>query len=90
MTFQIDLPTGPLIFASDLVPGMPWVHLPLTMGYDRFAELEVNEKRELYESLKDQNAKLFFFHDPKVACGELKQNDKGRYFAEPVELDALT
>ena len=29
---------GPILFAGDLVPGAAWVHLPITMGYDRSAE----------------------------------------------------
>ncbi|MFQ5729177.1 MAG: MBL fold metallo-hydrolase [Waddliaceae bacterium] len=89
MIFQIALDSGPLIFASDLVPGMSWVHLPLTMGYDRFPELKVNEKRDLYEAIIDKSPKLFFYHDPKIACGELKRDEKGKYFAEPIRLDSL-
>ena len=89
MIFQIALDSGPLIFASDLVPGMSWVHLPLTMGYDRFPELKVNEKRELYEAIIEKKPKLFFYHDPKIACGELKRDEKGKYFAEPIRLDSL-
>src|SRR5512136_2528858 len=27
-----------LVFPSDLIPGTAWVHLPITMGYDRFPE----------------------------------------------------
>jgi len=35
------------VFAADLIPGRPWVHLPITMGYDRFPELLVDEKNTL-------------------------------------------
>jgi glyoxylase-like metal-dependent hydrolase (beta-lactamase superfamily II) len=27
-------PDGPVVFAADLIPGRPWVHVPITMGYD--------------------------------------------------------
>src|SRR5690606_3614632 len=30
---------GGIVFCSDLIPGRPWVHLPVTMGYDRYPEL---------------------------------------------------
>ncbi|SEJ72289.1 Metallo-beta-lactamase superfamily protein [Azotobacter beijerinckii] len=33
---EVAMPGGPVLFAGDLVPGAPWVHLPITMGYDRF------------------------------------------------------
>ena len=38
-----------LIYCADLVPGTPWVHLPVTMGYDRFPERLVDAKREIFD-----------------------------------------
>ncbi|HET7655957.1 MAG TPA: MBL fold metallo-hydrolase, partial [Luteimonas sp.] len=32
-------PHGGVVFCADLIPGRPWVHVPITMGYDRNAEL---------------------------------------------------
>jgi len=29
---------GGVVFCADLIPGRPWVHLPVTMGYDRNPE----------------------------------------------------
>ena len=29
---EIAMPDGPVVFSGDLIPGAPWVHLPLTMG----------------------------------------------------------
>lgn len=89
MISQIALDSGPLVYATDLVPGLPWVHLPLNMGYDRFPELKVEEKRKLYEGIINNHPKLFFFHDPEVPCAELKQDEKGKYFAEPIALEKL-
>lgn len=85
MLSEIATDQGPLVFATDLIPGNAWVHLPLTMGYDRFPELKVDEKRALYESLEGKNARLFFTHDPKIACAFLKRDDAGKYFGEPTE-----
>jgi glyoxylase-like metal-dependent hydrolase (beta-lactamase superfamily II) len=86
MLSQIKTEEGPLIFVSDLIPGNPWVHLPITMGYDRCAELKVDEKKEFYDSLKGQKARFFYTHDPDIACAELKRDENGRYYGEPVEL----
>ena len=36
---KMDNEEGLIIFASDLIPGTAWVHLPVTMGYDRSPEL---------------------------------------------------
>lgn len=86
MLSQIATEKGPLIFTTDLVPGNAWVHLPITMGYDRFSELKVDEKKEFYESQAGKNARFFFTHDPRVPCVELRQDEKGKYYGEPVSL----
>ncbi|MBA3957456.1 MAG: MBL fold metallo-hydrolase [Parachlamydiaceae bacterium] len=52
-----------VVFASDLVPGVPWIHLPITMGYDRYPELLVDEKRKLLEYVSEKGGSLFFTHD---------------------------
>ncbi len=88
MLAELALADGPLVFAADLVPGVPWVHVPITMGYDRNAELLIDEKRALYEALVPAHGKLFFTHDPKTACGALRL-DGQRYKADPVDCATL-
>src|SRR5690348_2104905 len=41
MLAEIASETGAagVVFCADLIPGRPWVHLPVTMGYDRNPEL---------------------------------------------------
>jgi glyoxylase-like metal-dependent hydrolase (beta-lactamase superfamily II) len=83
-------------YCADLVPGTPWVHLPVTMGYDRFPERLIEEKRELFEELLDTPTWLFFTHDPTHAAARLERDAKGRYRArtprpdlgEGLDLDA--
>lgn len=70
-----------VIFVGDLVPGSAWVHLPVTMGYDRYAELVIDEKAELYEETMKHNWKFFFTHDPVVSIASLGKNEKGRFSA---------
>ena len=40
---------GGIVFCADLIPARPWVHLPITMGYDRYPEQLVDEKRAFLE-----------------------------------------
>lgn len=89
MVTEISLKKGPLLFVSDLCPGIPWVHLPITMGYDRFPELVMKEKDTLFNKFIKKHAKLFFTHDPKTACAELKKDDNGRFYGEPIAIDTL-
>lgn len=67
-----------LFFAADLVPGRAWVHLPITMGYDRFPERLVDEKAELFRDFVEHEEYLFFTHDPEVAAARLREQ-AGRY-----------
>lgn len=62
---------GRLVFAADLIPGTPWVHLPITMGYDRFPERLIEEKSELLTTLAADGGWLFFTHDPHWAMGQV-------------------
>lgn len=68
-----------MVFAGDLIPGSAWVHLPITMGYDRYPEKLIEEKLKLYKSYTDQDLEIFFTHDPVFACGKLSVNEKGQY-----------
>jgi glyoxylase-like metal-dependent hydrolase (beta-lactamase superfamily II) len=67
-----------LFYAADLVPGRAWVHLPITMGYDRFPEHLVDEKAELFRDFVAAEDFLFFTHDPEVAAARLREQ-AGRY-----------
>jgi glyoxylase-like metal-dependent hydrolase (beta-lactamase superfamily II) len=68
-----------LFFAGDLIPGKAWVHLPITMGYDRYPEKVIDEKESLYSRLIDQDITLFFTHDIEFSSAKIKQNEKGRF-----------
>lgn len=79
MLVEVPTPTGPLVFGGDLVPGVAWLRLPITMGYDRFPELLIDEKRALLADLAARNGRLFFTHDPTVACVRIAPRDDGSF-----------
>ncbi|MDP1834503.1 MAG: MBL fold metallo-hydrolase [Chlamydiales bacterium] len=89
MLASLELDTGPLVFVSDLIPGMPWMHLPITMGYDRYPEKLVDEKRRLLEELIQRNGKIFFTHDPEIPCASIQQDESGRFFGSPIDIESL-
>ena len=72
---------GPLTFVGDLVPGVPWVHVPITMGYDRSAELLIDEKKALLERIREERGWTFFTHDPSVAAARIDRDPSGKYVA---------
>lgn len=92
MLTEVVMGAGPVVFAGDLVPGVPWVHLPVTMGYDRFPELVIDEKRALFEDLATRNGRLFLTHDADAAVCGIGLDEGGRWHATdvqgaPVQLD---
>lgn len=88
---EVAMPQGPVVFAADLIPGRPWVHLPITMGYDRYPEMLIDEKQALLGELLARGGRLFFTHDPEVAMGTLARDEKGRFHTvnDLAELHAL-
>ncbi len=72
-----------VIFAGDLIPGTQWVHLPITMGYDRYPEMVINEKEELYRDVVDKQWWVFYTHDNEYSCSRI-QNKEGRF--SPIDL----
>ncbi len=81
MLTEVALPDGPVVFAADLIPGSRWVHLPLTMGYDRYPELLINEKEQLLDHLIARNGRLCFTHDADIAVARVSKDGGGRYQA---------
>lgn len=70
---------GPVVYVSDLIPGRAWAHRSISMGYDRFPELLVDEKTRLMDDLATRNGRIFFTHDPTTAMARVSVDEKGRY-----------
>lgn len=71
----------PLLFAADLIPGRPWLRRAITMGYDRYPELLIDEKARILESLQAEDGCVFFTHDPGCAMASLALDERGRCYA---------
>jgi len=68
-----------VVFCADLIPGRPWVHLPVTMGYDRYPERLIEEKSSFLEDKLARGVRLFFTHDPDCAMAGVQRDERGRY-----------
>jgi glyoxylase-like metal-dependent hydrolase (beta-lactamase superfamily II) len=84
MLTEINMPSGPIVFAADLIPGTAWVHVPITMGYDRFPEHVIDEKKELLNELVTRNGRIFYTHDPEVALSNIEKDEKERFKATQI------
>jgi len=76
---------GRMVFAADLIPGIPWVHLPVTMGYDRYPELLINEKQELLDAAVQEKIMIFFTHDMDTALSNISFDKEKKKFV-PVNI----
>ncbi|MEL6345633.1 MAG: MBL fold metallo-hydrolase [Myxococcota bacterium] len=79
MLTEIPGTLGPVVVASDLVPGRAWVHRSITSGADRFPELLIDEKIALLDDLAARGGRLFFSADPACAMARITRDERGRY-----------
>jgi len=69
-----------IFFAGDLIPGIPWIHIPVTMGYDRFPELLIDEKTEFLKRVIHENTWVFYTHDYHCALSKISLDQiKNKY-----------
>ena len=68
-----------VVFCADLIPGRWWVHLPITMGYDRAPETLIDEKRAFLEDKLARGVRLFFTHDHGCALAQVTRDERGRF-----------
>jgi len=87
LCFDLHYAGGRLVYVSDLVPGRPWVHLPISMGYDRYPELLIDEKGRLLEQVDKEHAWIYYVHDPEIALSRLAYDKEHKTF-KPVEAQA--
>ncbi len=57
----------------------------MTMGYDRFPELLIDEKAALFPAWLERRTRLLFTHDPSCAACRLSREEGTRYSAVEVE-----
>ena len=48
-------------------------------GYDRNAELLIDEKKQFLEDKLARNVHLFFTHDPGCALAQVVRDEKGKF-----------
>lgn len=72
-----------VFFCGDLIPGSAWLHLPVTMGYDRYPELLINEKSSVYEQAVPQQWLMFFTHDPEYSLSKCQFDESKKLI--PIE-----
>jgi hypothetical protein len=57
------------------------------MGYDRFAEMVIDEKADLYSVAVPEAWNIFLTHDSQVASCRVIRDAKGRFIPDGEEVD---
>lgn len=70
-------------FLGDLVPTSHHLPLPWIMGYDLEPLRTLESKRALYPRAEAEGWLLVFEHDPAVATGRLRREERGYALVEP-------
>lgn len=70
-----------VVFCADLIPGKAWIHVPISMGYDRFPELLIDEKSQFLNNHLQAKHRLFFTHDPDFALASIEFTN-GRFITK--------
>ena len=74
---QINYKGRTIVYMADLLPSMGHIPLPYVMAYDMFPLTTLKEKKSFLHEAVDNNYVLFFEHDPKVECCELRRTERG-------------
>jgi glyoxylase-like metal-dependent hydrolase (beta-lactamase superfamily II) len=74
---QIKYKDKTIVYMADLLPSAGHIPLPYVMAYDMFPLTTLNEKKTFLNTALEEEYILFFEHDPKIECCNLKQTDKG-------------
>ena len=74
---QIKYKDKTIVYMADLLPSVGHIPLPYVMAYDMFPLTTLNEKKTFLTTALEQDHILFFEHDPKIECCNLKQTERG-------------
>lgn len=74
---QLQYKGRTVVFVADLLPSAGHIPIPYVMGYDTRPLLSLKEKKLFLEEAYRNNYVLFFEHDPRVECCELKMTERG-------------
>jgi glyoxylase-like metal-dependent hydrolase (beta-lactamase superfamily II) len=66
-----------IYYMADLMPSVGHLPIPYVMAYDMFPLTTLQEKKQFLQTAMEENAVLFFEHDPFHECCTLQQTEKG-------------
>lgn len=74
---QIKYKDKTIIYMADLLPSSGHIPLPYVMAYDMFPLTTMEEKKAFLNEALEREYILFFEHDLKIECCNLKSTERG-------------
>ena len=71
-----------VVYTADFLALSAHIPIPFVMAYDIDPLLSMEEKEQFYKDAVEKNYTLFFEHDPKVECCNLRHGKKGVEISE--------
>ncbi len=78
--------TTTLMYGGDLFPLKSHIPIPWVMAYDNEPLRSIAEKKRILPKLLEQDALIFFEHDPQLIACKLTSTDKGIVGGENIQL----
>jgi len=78
--------TSTLMYGGDLFPMKAHIPIPWVMAYDNEPMRSIAEKKRILPGLLDQDAMIFFEHDPRTIACKLISSEKGIFGGENITL----
>ncbi len=78
-----------IIYMADLIPSSGHIPVPYVMAYDLRPLETMGEKEKILNQCLNENALLFFEHDPKIEICSLENTERGIRLSDEMKLNAI-
>ncbi|MFD2903412.1 MBL fold metallo-hydrolase [Sphingobacterium anhuiense] len=86
---QIKYKDKTILYMADLLPSVGHIPLPYVMGYDVRPLTTIEERKNYWEEIVDQEYILFLEHDAVNACCTLQHTEKGIRLKDSFQLSDI-
>lgn len=86
---QIQYKDKTILYMADLLPSVGHIPLPYVMAYDMFPMKTLEERKNYWQEVADQEIICFLEHDPVNECCTMQHTEKGVRLKDTFSLDSI-
>lgn len=76
------------VFNADLIPTASHLHIPFVMGYDLYPKETMEFKDHFLKEAYENKYLMIFEHGPRLKAGHIEKNERGKWIAKKVDMEA--